>query len=111
MRHILDTVTRTVHNRVTDVTQGEHMLRMNVREFRTSFSKIAEPVEILKGTQTIGWFYPGEVSPEFTKTLASESSVEFKADLDQPTTFSSGTKIEGVSLFRPAPKPTRKKGA
>jgi len=39
------------------------MERMNVREFRAGFSTLTEPVEVLKGTQTIGFFFPGDKDP------------------------------------------------
>lgn len=35
------------------------MIRMGIAQFRRKISEIKEPVEILKGLETIGYFYPG----------------------------------------------------
>lgn len=40
------------------------MKRMNVRTFRNSFSRVTEPIEVLRGTQTLGVFYPGFITQE-----------------------------------------------
>jgi len=39
------------------------MERMSTRTFRESFSRLTEPVEVLKGVETIGFYYPGARNP------------------------------------------------
>lgn len=36
---------------------------MSTREFRTAFHTVTEPVEVLKGVETVGFFYPGDQMP------------------------------------------------
>lgn len=86
------------------------MKRMNVREFRMNFSKMDEAVEVLKGTQTIGWYYPGMVSPEFGKTL------QLEPDMVEGSVFTSPAPITVTDTggtpkvdFRPVPKPASRK--
>lgn len=62
-------------------------VRMNIREFRANFSTAREPIEVLKGTETIGWFYPGSTPPLVTPRWARGLLDTQTRDVDDLTGF------------------------
>ncbi len=42
------------------------MERMTTRDFQKSFHRLTEPVEVMSGIRTIGFFYPGVTAPIVT---------------------------------------------
>lgn len=45
------------------------MDRINVREFRATFGRLTMPVEVLRGTETIGVYYPNGTNRDVTPGL------------------------------------------
>lgn len=83
--------------------------RLNIREFRANFSRLTEPVEVLRGTETVGFWYPGQTPPMAKGVVAKDSWRDEPVDLipgKMPSEKRAPAQMERFSTkgFTPVPK-------